>query len=70
MYKIDSVARKRHEAWGETFREVGVLLLVFVPLDVYFRAGRLTTTDEVLTLGSVIVSLVLFEIGIRVECES
>jgi hypothetical protein len=32
--KEADLARSRYELWGESVREIGVLLLVFVPVDV------------------------------------
>ncbi len=37
------MARPRYELWGESLRELGVLILVFVPLDVlleFLRDGQ------------------------------
>jgi len=37
------MSRPRYELWGESVRELGVLILVFVPLDIlvdYFRNGQ------------------------------
>ncbi len=31
--------RRRHELWGATLREIGILLLVFAPLDVLLSEG-------------------------------
>ncbi|MGH9498127.1 MAG: hypothetical protein ACRD3L_03210 [Terriglobales bacterium] len=33
--------RHRHELIGETLREIGILLLVFVPLDATFYQGEI-----------------------------
>jgi hypothetical protein len=64
------VARERHEAWGEAFRDIGILVLVFAPLDILFRGGTFTWMDEAVSLGAVVLGLVLIEIGIRIECET
>jgi hypothetical protein len=61
--------KKRHEAVGEVLRELGVLMLIFVPLDVIFKSERFTTLDLALAFGALVAGPILIEIGIRVECE-
>ncbi len=45
------VAKQRHELWAEAIRDIGILLLVFAPLDTLFRAGRGTWVDWLIALG-------------------
>jgi len=37
---MQTVAKPRHELWAECLREIGVLLLVFAPLEVVLRNER------------------------------
>ena len=53
---------------GESMREVGVLILVFAPLDTIMQGNRLTERFAVLTLIPVLL-LVVFGILIEVSSE-
>ena len=55
----------RHELWAEAIRDIGILLLVFVPLDVLLKNGQLTKTNWLIALVFVIVGLLLIELGVR-----
>jgi hypothetical protein len=55
----------RHELWAEAIRDIGILLLVFVPLDVLLKNGQLTQTNWLIALVFVIVGLLLIELGVR-----
>lgn len=33
--------RQRFELWAETLREIGILMLVFVPLEAVFHVGHI-----------------------------
>ncbi len=64
------VAKQRHELWAEAIRDIGILLLVFAPLDTLFRAGRGTWVDWLIALGVALLGLLLIAIGIRMESET
>jgi hypothetical protein len=59
--------RYRFELLGETIREIGTLLLVFVPLDSTLHDGRLgrMKTGTLVALG--IAGFILTYAGIRIE---
>ena len=59
--------RHRFELVGETLREIGILLLVFVPLDATFYQGeiRWPATIGLVILG--VVGVVLIATGIVLE---
>ena len=61
--------RRRYELWGESIREVGVLLLVFVPLDVFLRDEIFTWRKCLIAVGCAIFGLLLVEIGVRIQRE-
>jgi len=63
------VGKKRHELWAEAIRDVGILLLVFGPLDTLFRAGRGTWPDWLIALGVALLGLPLIGIGVKIEAE-
>jgi len=63
------VGKKRHELWAEAIRDVGILLLVFAPLDTLFRAGHGTWLDWLIALGVALLGLLLVGIGIKIEAE-
>jgi hypothetical protein len=58
--------KERYEMWGEAIRDIGILLLVFVPIDVIFRNGPLTLERVLIAIGFVIFGLLLIEIGVRI----
>jgi hypothetical protein len=68
-YNISLMGKKRHELWAEAIRDVGILLLVFGPLDTLFRAGRGTSLDWLIALGVALLGLLLIAIGIKIEAE-
>jgi hypothetical protein len=63
------VAKPKSELYAETLREIGLLMVVFAPLDILFRAEHGTLSDWI-TAGTVaIVGLIFIEIGVRMEAE-
>jgi uncharacterized membrane protein len=62
-----SKSRRAAALVGESLREVGVLILVFAPLDTIIQGNRLTPRFVVLTL---ILALVLILVGILMEVGS
>jgi hypothetical protein len=61
----DRPERQRYELRAEAIRDVGILLLVFVPLDTFLREGKLTGSRLLIALGFAILGLLLIEIGVR-----
>ena len=61
--------RHRHELIGESLREIGILLLVFVPLDALIHDGRLNKIQTVICVLLVIVGGWSIWKGIRMEGE-
>ena len=60
--------KQKYELWAEAIRDIGILLLVFVPLDVFLRDGRLTRTEWLIGLGFAVLGLLIIEIGVRIGC--
>jgi hypothetical protein len=62
-------AKQRHELWAEAIRDIGILFLVFAPLDTLLshehRDWWQWLIAAILGLGG----WVLIEIGIRMESE-
>ena len=49
---------------GETAREVGILILVFVPLDLFLEPGPISRPGVILSIGCGLVGIVL---GVALE---
>jgi hypothetical protein len=62
--------RRRYELWAEAIRDVGILMLVFVPLDSFVREGPVTRTTLLVVVGFAIVGLLFIEIGVRMACDT
>ena len=56
--------RPKMELWGESTREVGVLLLVFAPLELLLRAGE---THWVSVISFATLGFILVVLGIQME---
>jgi hypothetical protein len=59
-----------YEIWGESLREVGILLLVFGPLDTVFKGGQGSLKDWLIAGAVALVGLILILIGVRMESET
>jgi uncharacterized membrane protein len=63
--------KPRYELWGEMTREVGVLLLVFGPLDFlveYSKSGHaLEFRQEVAIAGCALLGALLMVLGVELE---
>ncbi len=59
--------RTTSELAGESLREIGVLLIVFVPLDAVFYQGELKLMTQILLAFTALVGLVLVAGGIVLE---
>jgi hypothetical protein len=62
--------RKRYELWAEAIRDIGILTLVFVPLDSLVRETPITRARLLLVIGFAILGLLLIEIGVRMGSDS
>lgn len=58
------MARQRYELWGESVREIGILVLVFVPLDILISSGP-PNWKNILTFA--VVGLILIVLGVEIE---
>jgi hypothetical protein len=65
-YKGDVPEKKRYELWAEAIRDIGVLVLVFVPLDSLIRDTPITRARLLIAIGFVIFGLMLLAIGVRI----
>jgi hypothetical protein len=61
------VAKRRYELWAEAIRDVGILLMVFAPLDTLLRDQRAATPEWFLAGGFSVLGLLLIEVGVRME---
>jgi len=61
------MAKQRYELWSEAIRDVGILLLVFAPLDTLLRIGRGSLIDWSIAVTFAFLGLALIEIGVRME---
>jgi hypothetical protein len=62
--------RPRFELWGESLREIGVLILVFVPLDVFVETmkGAAQTESHWVAVGMfALFGIVLIVLGVEIE---
>ncbi len=67
------MARPRYELWGESLRELGVLILVFVPLDLVVEGLHRSYGQQrseghwiIVTLAGVI-GFILVLVGVEIE---
>ena len=71
MKKECSVAKPRYELWGESLREFGVLILVFVPLDVlveYVGVGqRPDARHWMIITAFALAGLLCMALGVEIE---
>jgi hypothetical protein len=68
-YKVSVAEKKRYELWAEAIRDIGILMLVFVPLDFLVRETPVTRGRLLMVIGFAILGLLLIEIGVRMGCE-
>jgi hypothetical protein len=50
-----TLPRPRSELWGESIREIGILLLVFAPLDTFVQYGMHINRRESVALAAVLI---------------
>jgi hypothetical protein len=63
------VASKRHELWAESIREIGILFLVFAPLDTLLRFKDRSWIDWLIAILVALVGWALIEVGVAMESE-
>jgi hypothetical protein len=63
------VAKERHELWGEAIRDIGILFLVFAPLDTLLVTQNRHWWDWLMALGLAIAGYAFIEKGVRMESE-
>ncbi len=51
-----TLPRPQSELWGESIRDVGILLLVFAPLDMLIQYGRQMTCWEKIALVATMIA--------------
>jgi len=59
------VAKERHELWAEAIRDIGILFLVFAPLDTLIVADHSHWWNWPLAIGIAVCGLLLIEKGVR-----
>jgi len=59
------MARQRHELWGESLREIGILILVFVPLDMLLQPNAASRWLIMAIFGGI--GFILIVVGIWIE---
>lgn len=62
--------KQSYELWAEAIRDVGILLLVFAPLDTVFKSGYGTYIDWLLAAGIGVLGLLLIAIGVRMGSDT
>jgi hypothetical protein len=67
-YKIGAVAeKKRYQLWAESIRDIGILFLVFAPLDTLILGERGKWLDWLIATLVAVVGYLLIEKGVRME---
>ncbi len=61
------MAKLRYELRAEALRDIGILLVVFAPLDTLLRMGRTSAADWLTAIGIASFGLLFVEIGVRME---
>ena len=59
------MAKERHELWAEAIRDIGILFLVFAPLDTLIMLDNRHWWDWLIALGLAVGGLLLIEKGVR-----
>ena len=59
-----------YELWAEAIRDVGILFMVFGPLDTLFKCGHGTRLDWVIAAVVFGIGLGLLAVGVKVGSES
>ena len=59
--------RKAQQLLGETIRDIGILVVVFGPLDAFFQEGHLSALPLVLIVAA---GLLCIALGIMIEAKN
>ena len=59
--------KQAYELWSEALRDVGVLLIVFAPLETLLKSGHGTSLDWLVATGVAVLGLLLLWIGVKIE---
>jgi hypothetical protein len=62
--------KKPYELWAESIREIGILLLVFGPLETLPRSERTGRKDWLIAFAVAILGLLLIVKGVRMESDT
>ena len=69
-FKIASVSTeergKKIKLWAEAFRDIGILLLVFGPLEALLKTSHITATEWYFGVGSMIAGGIILWFGVEV----
>jgi len=63
------VGKQSYELWAEAIRDVGILLLVFAPLDTLFKSGHGSGKDWLIAGGVAFLGLLLIAGGVRLGAD-
>lgn len=58
-----------HELWAEAIRDVGILFIVFAPLDTLIKSGYGTRLDWLIAFGVALLGFGFLYIGVRMGSE-
>ncbi len=61
--------KERFELWAEVFRDIGLLLFVFGPLDTVLKEGKGTSDDWLLAGVIALVGICFMVAGVELEIE-
>jgi hypothetical protein len=64
------VPKQRFELWAEAIRDIGILFLVFAPLDTLLFASQRRWWEWLIAVGIAIAGYALVEKGVRMESET
>ena len=62
-------AKQKYQLWAEVLRDIGILFLVFAPLDTLLGCERRQWWKWMIGACLAIIGLVLINIGIKMEVE-
>jgi hypothetical protein len=62
--------KQRHQLWAEAIRDVGILFLVFAPLETLLRHEDRTWIDWLMAGAIALGGLLLIEKGVRMESDT
>jgi hypothetical protein len=58
--------KQSHELWAEAIRDIGILLMVFAPLDTIIKSGYGTWLDWLIASGLEVLGVALLSVGVRI----